>query len=120
MGSSDCCTNPRLPSSIIEPKSSSLHALILDDLHPALLMSPHPFHLTPPSPFTLHAPASSPLTGGSTEAPPSSLVSEHKGQLTKEIRGMMYGFGDDANPRDETVDLVEVRGAWGMMLRSSQ
>jgi hypothetical protein len=26
------------------------------------------------------------------------------------VRIMMYGFGDSANPLDETVDLVEVRG----------
>ncbi|KAL6750365.1 transcription initiation factor IID, 18kD subunit-domain-containing protein [Haematococcus lacustris] len=30
-----------------------------------------------------------------------------KGQFTKELRSMVYGFGDDESPLQETVDLVE-------------
>ena len=44
------------------------------------------------------------------EAPSVSRESvSFKGMFSKDLRIMMYGYGDAINPLDETVDLVEVR-----------
>ena len=37
----------------------------------------------------------------------SSDVDRKKKYFSKELRYMMYGFGDDPNPYNETVDLVD-------------
>lgn len=44
--------------------------------------------------------------GADDEPKPTDLAS-FKGLFQKDLRIMMYGFGDSVNPLDETVDLVE-------------
>ncbi|XP_008546849.1 transcription initiation factor TFIID subunit 13 isoform X3 [Microplitis mediator] len=42
-----------------------------------------------------------------TDVPIGSLPSGRKRLFSKELRCMMYGFGDDQNPYTESVDLLE-------------
>jgi hypothetical protein len=41
------------------------------------------------------------------EAPLGATLSGRKRLFSKELRCMMYGFGDDQNPYTESVDLLE-------------
>lgn len=43
----------------------------------------------------------------STRAPTSQKQDGEKGLYDKELRCMMYGFGDDKNPYTESVELLE-------------
>ncbi|KAJ4433891.1 transcription initiation factor TFIID subunit 13 [Periplaneta americana] len=42
-----------------------------------------------------------------TEAPLGATLSGRKRLFSKELRCMMFGFGDDQNPYTESVDLLE-------------
>ena len=46
-----------------------------------------------------------------TETPPETQISSSSGGrkrlFSKELRCMMYGFGDDQNPYTESVDMLE-------------
>lgn len=35
------------------------------------------------------------------------MQSKHRGAFTKELRALLYAFGDVSNPRQDTVDLLE-------------
>lgn len=46
-------------------------------------------------------------SGGTAISQPDSSLKRKRGLFSKDLRLMMYGFGDDPDPMPETVSLVE-------------
>ncbi|KAG7092492.1 hypothetical protein E1B28_008843 [Marasmius oreades] len=53
--------------------------------------------------YTRETAASAPTTGGRTGKKQPNI----KGLFNKELRNLMYGFGDDRNPSNDTVNVME-------------
>ncbi|KAJ3936806.1 MAG: transcription initiation factor IID, 18kD subunit-domain-containing protein [Lentinula lateritia] len=67
---------------------------------PTASTTPRPSTYTP---YTSYTSATSTSTAGRSSRKQSST----KGLFTKELRNLMYGFGDDRNPANDTINVME-------------
>ncbi|KAF8844933.1 TFIID-18kDa-domain-containing protein [Paxillus ammoniavirescens] len=79
---------------------------------PATVATPAPVTTTPrPATFTSYTPTYVRETGAtqvaSTTAGRGRKQANFKGLFTKELKNLMYGFGDDRNPANDTVNVME-------------